>query len=231
MENTEQQKSKIAGAIENWKRKLLDVSKRNRALNFRPNRVTTITITDEQPAEVFRQLYIQDRSMRFRPAPASALAQDQPQENSEDFTPELNFAPYEAASLDQHYKDDILQTSSSPEKLDQSLRRIDEQARARLEEQGVNTLFLSLGMLHYKESADSEEIFRAPLVLLPVELNRTNARTGYAVRASDDEPIVNPALVEYLRRTSGISLPDLPDLTNLPDDYDLQHFFIEAAKK
>ncbi|HKS42225.1 MAG TPA: DUF4011 domain-containing protein [Blastocatellia bacterium] len=228
---TNPEEARIAATINNWKRKLLDVSKRNRALNFRPNRVTTITITDEQPAEVFRQLYIQDRSMRFRPAPASALAQDQPQENSEGFTPALDFAPYEAARLDQHYKDDILQTSSSPEKLDQSLRRIDEQARASLEEQGVNTLFLALGMLHYKESADSEEIFRAPLVLLPAELNRTNARTGYAVRASDDEPIVNPALVEYLRRTSGISLPDLPDLTNLPDDYDLQHFFIEAAKK
>jgi very-short-patch-repair endonuclease len=230
------EEARIAATINNWKRKLLDVSKRNRALNFRPNKVTTITITDEQPAEVFRQLYIHDRSMRFRPAPDAtetipsvsnpALAA---QEDTEDFSPALDFAPYEASDLSRHHTDDILQTSSSPEKLDQSLRRIDEQARASLEEQGVNTLFLALGMLHYKESVDSEEIFRAPLVLLPVELNRNNARAGYGVRASDDEPIINPALVEYLRRTFAVTLPDLPELANLPDSYDLQQFFIESA--
>ncbi|MGA9772930.1 MAG: DUF4011 domain-containing protein [Blastocatellia bacterium] len=228
---TNPEEARIAATINNWKRKLLDVSKRNRALNFRPNKVTTVNITDEQPAEVFRQLYIQDRSMRFRPAPAiePAPAQGQPLEDTDDFISELDFVPYQTTNLDEHYTDDILQTSSSPEKLDQSLRRIDEQARASLEEQGVNTLFLALGMLHFKESVDSEEIFRAPLVLLPVELNRKSARTGYGVRASDDEPIVNPALVEYLRRVFGITLPDLPDPASLPDSYDLQQFFIEAA--
>src|SRR5690349_20558610 len=63
------EQARITATLENWKRKLLDVSKRNRALNFRPNKVTTITIIDEQPAEVFRQLYLRDRQMRFRPAP------------------------------------------------------------------------------------------------------------------------------------------------------------------
>src|SRR3982750_464328 len=61
--------ARLAATIDNWKRRLLDTTKRNRALNFRPNKVTTITIVDEQPAEVFRQLYIQGQQMRFRPAP------------------------------------------------------------------------------------------------------------------------------------------------------------------
>src|SRR6185295_16044893 len=63
---------RVKASIENWKRKLLDLSKRNRALNFKVNKVSTITIVDEQPAEVFRQLYLKEQSMRFRAAPEAA---------------------------------------------------------------------------------------------------------------------------------------------------------------
>src|SRR5215467_9448471 len=78
MSATSQETARITAAIENWKRKLLDISKRNRALNFRPNKVTTITILDEQPAEVFRQLYIRGKSMRFGAAPEQALVREEP---------------------------------------------------------------------------------------------------------------------------------------------------------
>ena len=61
--------ARVAATIQNWKRKLLDVSKRNRALNFKPNKVTTLAIVDEQPAEAFRQLYIREKAMKFQPAP------------------------------------------------------------------------------------------------------------------------------------------------------------------
>ncbi|HLL48439.1 MAG TPA: DUF4011 domain-containing protein, partial [Longimicrobiaceae bacterium] len=61
--------ARVAATLQNWKRKLLDVSKRNRALNFKPNKVTTLAIVDEQPAEAFRQLYLREKAMRFRPAP------------------------------------------------------------------------------------------------------------------------------------------------------------------
>jgi hypothetical protein len=89
----------------------------------------------------------------------------------------------------------------------------------------VNALFLALGMLHYTESADSDELFKAPLVLVPIELTRQLARSGYGLRATDDDPLVNPALTEYLHREFGIALPDLPDTNTIPDDKDLQSFF------
>ena len=246
------EQARIIATLENWTRKLLDVSKRNRALSFRPNKVTTITIISEQPAEVFRQLYLRDRQMRFRPAPLKPEAQPEPEsiptanaitetadvladqsapeEASEDFGPSLDFAPYSATDLNAQQTDDTLQTSAQPEDLDKSLRRIADQARASIEEQGVNTLFLALGILHYKESATSDDVLRAPLLLLPVELNRKSARTGYTVQATDDDPIVNPALVEYLRRAYGITLPGLPDLAELPENYDLQEFFIDVTQ-
>src|SRR5919108_4781017 len=59
---------RIAASLDAWKRKLIDISKRNRALNFRMTKVSTVAIVDEQPAEVFRHLYLQERTMKFRAA-------------------------------------------------------------------------------------------------------------------------------------------------------------------
>lgn len=142
----------------------------------------------------------------------------------------LDFAPYDPAALDEKYTDDWLQTASKPDMLDKSLRRLDEQARVAIEEQGVNTLYLSLGMLHYTESKDSKQAFKAPLILLPVELSRSSARSGYQLRASGEDPIVNPAFAEYLRGNFGMTLPDLPDSHSMPEDYDLQSFFSVAGE-
>ncbi|HST59591.1 MAG TPA: DUF4011 domain-containing protein, partial [Longimicrobium sp.] len=140
------------------------------------------------------------------------------------------FAPYETASLAEKHRDDVLQTTSLPDKLDIQLRRIDEQARETREEQGVNALFLALGMLHYTEAKESEQVFRAPLVLLPVALARTSAGAGYTLSATDDDYIVNPALAEYLKRGPGITLPELPDPASIPDDYDLQQFLAAVTE-
>jgi very-short-patch-repair endonuclease len=223
---------RLAASIDAWKRKLLDLSKRNRALNFRATKVSTVAIIDEHPAEIFRILYLAEREMRFRPAepappdatsPTVAPADTAGADDSLDQpASQPAFVPYDTATVDDRHTDDFLQTTATPEALDRSLRRLDEQARLALEEQGVNTLFLALGMLHYTEADTSEQAFNAPLVLLPVELSRKSARSGYRVRAADDEPVVNPALAEYLRLDFAIALPDLPDSGTIADDYDLQ---------
>src|SRR6476619_3080096 len=57
---------RLAASIDAWKRKLLDLSKRNRALNFRATKVSTVAVVDERPAEIFRMLYLAEREMRFK---------------------------------------------------------------------------------------------------------------------------------------------------------------------
>lgn len=245
---------RIAAAVENWQRKLLDLTKRNRALNFRMNKVSTVAIVDEHPAAVFRQLYIRGAAMRFKPAPepeehggATAAPSGLPADGAAVFTPVdpdlsgttvdedeevsfgQDFVPYDLTMLDEQHRDAWLQTTATPEVLDRALRRLDEQARSTIEEQGVNTLFLTLGMLQYTESSDSQQVYQAPLLLLPVALFRKSARTGYQIRATDEDPIMNPALAEYLKPL-GIVLPSLPDANAIPEDYDLQQLFTAVSQ-
>jgi len=236
---------RIRASIENWKRNLLDLTRRNRALNFKPTKVSTIAIVDEQPAEVFRHLYIEEATMRFKANPTKppkeAAARQTggvrvevevdagPMDFESESEQALEFVPYDPAAIDERHRDEWLQTNLAADALDHSLRRIDEHARATIEEQGVNTLFLALGMLQYRESRDSEAWVRAPLVLLPAQLTRKSARSGFALAAADEDAIVNPALQEYLRTNFGITLPELPDSENIPDTYDLQDFFKGAS--
>ncbi len=233
--------TRVKASIENWKRKLLDLTKRNRALNFKVHKVSTVTVVDELPAEVFRQLYIHEGAMKFKAAPedeTKAVSQEIPlpdttellfDDDDDDEALHHDFVPYELTDLEQRHTDNELQTTSPPEALDKSLRRLEEQARLSIEEQGVNPLFLALGMLHYTESTDSKQVFKAPLILLPVELTRKSARSGYLIKATEEEPIVNPALAEYLKQHQ-IQLPDLPDSNNISDDYDLQTLFSTIAE-
>ncbi|MDQ6892321.1 MAG: DUF3320 domain-containing protein [Acidobacteriota bacterium] len=232
--------TRVRGALDGWKRKLLDLTKRNRALNFKVTKVSTIEITDERPAEVFRRLYLEEKAMRFKATPeevetsapriSAPLQLGFSQREQLDLGKDASglgtdFTPYGPSSLDERHRDDYLQTTLSSERLDHSLVRIDEQARSTLEEQGVHTLFLALGVLNYRESPDSVEMFAAPLVLLPVTLDRKSARAGFSVRLADEDPIVNPTLREYLKRDFGIALPDLPPLDSIPETYDLQTLF------
>ena len=169
-----EEQARLLSTIENWKRKLLDVSKRNRSLNFRPLRVSTVSIVDELPEVVFSKLWINGNNMRFA---ASESPSDSSISESNDMLDELlqgdgqvqnpsaqqmellpGVAPsaiasgeplYSNTEHDQRQADNLLQTSLDSDKLDRSLRRLDEQTRSALDEQGVNVLFLALGMLRW----------------------------------------------------------------------------------
>jgi hypothetical protein len=60
----------------------------------------------------------------------------------------------------------------------------------------------------------------APLLLVPVSLERRQGRDFFVMRGRDDDMIVNVSLGEKLRAAFGITLPDLPEGDDwLPNEY------------
>src|SRR2546422_3106153 len=59
-------REQIGAKLTHWKRRLLDLSKRNRLLNFKVTPVSTVAVVDEEPAEIFRRLWLKDGTMRFK---------------------------------------------------------------------------------------------------------------------------------------------------------------------
>jgi very-short-patch-repair endonuclease len=244
----EQERRLLERAFSAWRGRLLDLTARNRALNYRPTKVSTLTIVDEKPAEVYRRLVSEEKPLSFS---AVLPSRDQEQAtlprgavqaelsiasaNAEDGLSDVAapaFAPYESAALSDRHRDTVLQCHATPESLDLSLRRIAEQQRTSIEEQGVNTVFLALGFLHYRESSSSDQTSRAPLVLVPVTLERASAKAGYRLLLAEDEPMVNPSLVEYLRRVHQFdSFPSLPEPGDDDASVDLVPFLAAVADR
>ena len=85
-----------------------------------------------------------------------------------------------------------------------------------LQEGGSNTLYQAIGFLRWKREGSDDRRFRAPLILLPVTLQRKSVRSAITMLAHDDEPRFNTTLLEMLRRDFGIELPGLDG--DLPQD-------------
>ena len=164
---------------------MLSLSLRNPLLNYRP-RARSLEVVGESPEQVVRCLVREGRRMAFLPA-ADSIPQATDQADSR------------------------LQTALTAEALKDRLLAIHYAARASVEEQGVNTLFLAVGMLRWVDPGHGPGVLLAPLVLVPVELERKSARERFRLRHSGGDIETNLSLFEKLRADFGISLPDPPE--------------------
>ncbi|BBH68107.1 hypothetical protein ACTI_47920 [Actinoplanes sp. OR16] len=105
----------------------------------------------------------------------------------------------------------VFQTEMIDADMDATLHALRRTARRDQYEQGISALYLTLGSLHW---VDGGQQFASPILLLPVELVTPDPLDYPRLRARQDDPIVNPALMVRLR-AYGIELPIVDSLANL----------------
>lgn len=100
-----------------------------------------------------------------------------------------------------------------PDDLQLELADIERQQRVRQQEGGVHTLYLAVGLLRWKESGSaSARTIEAPLMLLPVSLERPDSQTPFSLVLRDENPVFNPSLSHKLRQDFGLDFaPSLPE--------------------
>jgi Protein of unknown function (DUF4011) len=118
-----------------------------------------------------------------------------------------------------------LQTRLAHDRLEKRLTKVYREERTLEEEQGVSTLYLALGFLKWFDSDQSEEPSFAPLLLVPVSLDRVQGRDGYVLSVRDDDIVVNVSLREKLREFK-ITLPEIPE----GDDWTPSDYFISVGQ-
>ncbi len=117
------------------------------------------------------------------------------------------------------HSDTKLQTRLLPELLQRRLLSMFYDARTAIEEHGVNTLFLALGQLQWSDVQRPDIERRAPLVLLPVSLERTTAGARFRLGALEQEPSDNLSLGAKLREL-GIEAPSF----DWQDDFNFEAY-------
>lgn len=239
----------IGQKLQSSRKELLDIGLRNSMLNFRKT-AKNLMVVDELSEEVFNILYRQEKSMTFAPMARRKLAElakasksaeaegDTP--GDEELLDELDSLDWNTVADDageaetgkaRRHLDTRLQTAIEDERLFLQLLKIHTEAKGFIEEQGVNTLFLSLGFLHWYEADSSENLRKAPLILLPVSLERSGAKDAFKLKYSGDELIPNLSLVAKLKTDFGLDLSScaFDDDTFDTADHSLDHFYRDVT--
>lgn len=192
-----------------WQRKLLDLTTRNRLLHV-PDNAKMVTLQCPEPTLLEDRLAA-GKKIKVVPLPDleaggrdAKLYQQQTSENLK-----------EQYARDALNRGEVL-SSLEKVKLEATLIDLYRKARSDLEEGGANTLFLALGFLKWKKSADDPKQYRAPLILFPVKLERKSAISGVGLCAHEDEPRFNLTLLELLRHDFELNIPGLEG--TLPGD-------------
>jgi very-short-patch-repair endonuclease len=198
--------------LERARTELLDLSARNRLLNIPRNSKTSrlIEVVDEKSVEVYRILVAENRPFTFLPGRASTTqmassADDEPDEVNELAQPEDD-SVNERGVLNRHV-DTKLQTKLTSKGLQKRLLELYFDARTLEEEQGVNILFLALGTLKWADPSSTVGARHAPLVLIPVSLERGNAAEQFKLRWRTEDIASNLSLEAFLERVHSLKLP------------------------
>jgi len=184
----------ILSKLEASRKELLDLGLRNPLLNYRPSKVRGLQIVQESAPSVYDILVQQGKAMTFAAAKA-----------------DVNHDSISSIAI----ADTRLQTAEFEDKLQQKLLNTYYTARTSLEEQGVNILYLALGMLHWYEADTSEDLRKAPLILIPVTLERSTARERFKLKYTGEEIEENLSLQAKMKAEFGVALPELPEAESI----------------
>lgn len=182
--------SRFEAKIKDWKGKLVDLSRRNKLLFFTPSRSSSLQIKEPSLIEIFNRLVIDEGSWKFFIPPQEEKT---------------------ASSITLRKPEELLCTAR--ESIPNVLMNMYRRSRSDFEERGVRILYVTFGMVNWREKEQSDEC-ASPLILLPVELRRKSAAEPFELLPVEGDAILNPALRVRLSNDFNIELPESEDWEN-----------------
>lgn len=198
----------LQAKLDEWKRQLLDLSKRNRLLHFRETKRQTLRVQQPELDAVFQRIVGSEKPLAVIGVDRKAQLDLGDGATADSDEPAL--VPVRTDTAVKPKLGEVL-FAGAPEVVATALYTLRARSKTEREERGVGVLFLAFGFLHWFESDDSDYEVVSPIVLVPVELERETALDPYRLVLRDDDIVVNPTLRKVMEDQFRIQLPDLPD--------------------
>lgn len=202
-----------------WERKLLDLSLRNNLLNTRITKSTIQLISVN--LNILEDALAAGEEFQLLPKPS-------------DWDNPLRVAGvYQALNQTDPIIDLVkneltqkrLRTYLTETELGNGLANLYRSSRISMEENGANTLYLSLGFLKWFETSASEQPRFSPLLLIPVDIIRKSALKGFVIRGREEDTLLNITLLEMLRQDFKINISGLDPLPKDESGVDVKRIF------
>jgi hypothetical protein len=203
----------VPARVQQWKNSLLDLSLRNRLINYSERAGLPLTVPPTQ-LSVLEDLLHTGTAVQLLPSDRIAAVHRERGLTSARDLPPAQLAEVLAERRAVHA--DVSEGGYLPR-----LRNLAYKAKTVREETGANNLYLALGSLVWE--LDGRPL-RSPLVLVPVTLTPTR-RNGVYRLALDDTGSSTPnhCLLEKLRQVHGLAVPGLTEPSEDGAGIDLDH--------
>ena len=191
-----------------WERKLLDLTLRNNLLNLK----ITSGIVPFMTADVttLEKAVAKNADFRICPRPTDWDADLM----SDGLYRLINAADpiYDLVQDELNHK--RIRTPLEDDELKERLTELYRTSRTSMEENGANSLYIALGLMKWYEGETEydDKPHYAPILLVPVEIVRKSASSGYIIRGRGEETIANITLLEFLRQMYDINISGLDNL-------------------
>ena len=196
-----------------WERKLLDLTMGNSLVNARPGRSCIQIISTDLDRLEAGLAAGESLSVLGLPDCLGAVCAGK---DGGDAAWRRALTPadgaYDAVKAD--LKSRRLRSYLGRDELRESLKELYRQSRD-ARDAGANTLYLTLGTLRWYEPENTDRPRYAPLLLVPVEIVRRSAASGYTIRGREEDTMFNTTLLEKLRLVYQM---EIPGLSPLPKD-------------
>ena len=200
----------IEKRISVWKEKLIDLSKRNRLLNFKPLTSSTLQIINENPIEIYKLLVDDLKTLEFLPFIINGNTINI---KGNEHTEKLNSIDnlnldYNPKTIKQPHSLK-LQTKLSDIDLDKKLTKIISNSKSINGDLGYNVLFLSLSSIIWYDNSYSSTKMKSPLLLVPIQIQKINKNNKFTVQFYEDQIILNPVFSLKFKKDFGLNLDEL----------------------
>ena len=197
--------------LEESRKCLIDLSLRNKFLNYRINEKRTIKLTGVDSESLFKFFIdndAQDNELIFKSddeeqgSLLNELISETDEEYSENITKSLTIS-----------------LAIGKEILLKRLLYLYQQSKAAFDDQGSSILYLAFGILKWREENSIQE-YNSPLLLVPVELIREK-KSSFKIIRSDDEILPNISLLQKMNEigSSFSELFNIDEITSFDGIY------------
>lgn len=197
--------SKPTTKLKIWERKLLDLSLRNNLLNLRITR-NMLQIVDIDISHL-EDVLSEGKSFSILPNQLASVLR-----KYNLFYQTLHHSSPMFQMANDELKYNNLLTHYHREDLDKILTYIHKNAKLSIEENGASTLYLAVGLLKWYDRKLPEQPRYAPILLLPVEINRRTVNSKFTLKNRGEETMINMTLLEFLRQEYELNLSGLEQL-------------------
>ncbi len=236
MEESAPIRDRIRQQIDKWTDDIIDLTRSNRLLNFRPHKLLTAEILEPSWDAVVDGLKDGRHWDFYLPGDANYVNDvlDTGEElvqndiidlDTKDVSSKESLEDLDTLLETPRSQNELVTNKVDRSSINRTLRSLERRSSQEFMDKGLWVLYLAVGFLTWNWPGDDSEV-NSPLILIPVTFQRESPSAPFRLFQTEDDLAVNPVLAAKLKKDFSIEMPAFDP--NGEDDF--SEFFKDMAE-